>query len=116
MRITIESTPEIVKVKGTTARLWRGITSKGVVCNVYVTAVSVALECNAADFEADLAAIDTPPEADELAPAQTINDLIVMIGHAINANNGRWPAVEKALCDLSSAFVDLAPLAPPERR
>jgi hypothetical protein len=117
MKITIESTDQIVAVKGRPARLWRGVTSKGIGCNVYVAAVSVELECNAADFEADLNAIDIASESDEneLASPEDIYEVIAMIGKALEHSKGRWPKADQALRDLSSAFVDLAPLAPAAR-
>jgi len=65
MRITIESTDQIVSVEtkdGATipARVWRGVTDRGVECQVLVTRVAVHRDADNTAFEHELD--ECPPE------------------------------------------------------
>ena len=64
MKVTLENTTKIVEivVNGVRvpARVWEGVTAKGVRCHAYITRIAVANEENAAEFEADLKEQRTP--------------------------------------------------------
>lgn len=54
MKITIESTSEIVEVNGIPARVWEGQTERGVKVQVLVTRIAVHNSEDASQFEAEL--------------------------------------------------------------
>jgi hypothetical protein len=54
VKITIESTHIISEVNGRPARVWRGVTDKGVLCDVFVTAIRVRSDADSSQFEAEL--------------------------------------------------------------
>ena len=54
MKVTIESTAEIVSVNGTKARVWRGATEAGVAIEMFVPIVKVRRDADNAEFERDL--------------------------------------------------------------
>jgi hypothetical protein len=60
MKITIESTEEIVEIArtrmdtGVPARVWKGVTESGIVVAVLITRIAVALEADHSQFEKEL--------------------------------------------------------------
>ncbi len=60
MKIQIESTDEITTLDGVPCRVWRGTTERGIDCFVFVHRIAVHKADDAAEFEAELAEMDTP--------------------------------------------------------
>lgn len=54
MKITIEPTLKIVELNGVPARVWEGVTERGVPCHLFVTRIGVAKDQNAEEFEREL--------------------------------------------------------------
>lgn len=64
MKITIESTDQIVTVDGMEMRRWLGITDQGTKCDVFVRRLRVAHSEDASQFERELREMpqpDAPP-------------------------------------------------------
>lgn len=59
MKITIESTNNLVEVAGTLCRLWNGVTADGRVCQVFVKCLAVS---DGAPLDEFKELIDTPPD------------------------------------------------------
>ena len=60
MKLTIESTSEIVEVNGVPARLWVGVSERGVRVQCLITRIAVHLSEDQAQFEAELAEQPAP--------------------------------------------------------
>ncbi len=54
MKITLESTPKIVKFEGIDARIWHGRTEDGIACYAYIPRVVVATAADRREFDRDL--------------------------------------------------------------
>lgn len=54
MKITIESTDIMAEVNGRECRVWRGVTERGVQCDVAVPLLRVKSEADQAQFEEEL--------------------------------------------------------------
>lgn len=54
MKLTIESTSQIVEINGGPGRVWIGRTEGGVECFVVVAAIAVRHDADQAEFERDL--------------------------------------------------------------
>lgn len=54
MKITIEPTTKIVHLNGLPARIWEGVTEKGVPCYLFVTRIAVSNDESAEEFESAL--------------------------------------------------------------
>ena len=54
MKITIEPTTKIVHLNGLPARVWEGVTDKGVPMHCFITRVAVKNGLDASEFERDL--------------------------------------------------------------
>lgn len=54
MKITIESTHMLTRVGGLPCRVWRGVTERGIACELAIPLVRVREDANCAEFEAEL--------------------------------------------------------------
>ena len=63
MKITIESTTKVIEVNGVPARVWQGVTSRGVPITCLITRVAVERTADASEFEKDLKE-KAPPRGD----------------------------------------------------
>jgi hypothetical protein len=54
MRITLESTTQIVEVNGVPARVWEGTTESGIPVSALITRLAVERTQDTAQFEAEL--------------------------------------------------------------
>jgi hypothetical protein len=58
MKVTLESTDKIVELttpSGTVpARVWEGVTERGIRCHAFITRIAVHKDLDAAQFEAEL--------------------------------------------------------------
>lgn len=54
MQIAIEATNEIVIVEGRRCRRWKGVTAKGVECDVFVGAIRARADADCSEFEREL--------------------------------------------------------------
>ncbi len=58
MRVTLESTTKVTMlvIDGVEvpARIWEGVTDKGVRCHAYITRIAVSAQDDASEFERDL--------------------------------------------------------------
>jgi hypothetical protein len=69
MKATLESTTKIVTINGVPARIWEGVTEKGVRCHAYITRIAVQKDDDASEFEKDLHKCREPsPEIVALDP------------------------------------------------
>ncbi|HEY7233896.1 MAG TPA: hypothetical protein VH539_07085 [Gemmatimonadaceae bacterium] len=64
MRITIESTNMITQYNGARARLWKGVTEKGITCAVFVVGLAVHEAKDQSQFEAELETMPKPREVE----------------------------------------------------
>lgn len=60
MKITIESTDNILEIDGVAVRLWNGRTEGGIECHVFIHRLAVAVESDSTEFDRALAET-TPP-------------------------------------------------------
>ena len=60
MKVTLESTAQIVEVNGVPARVWDGTTESGIPVSVLVTRVAVERTQDTAQFEAELSECKAP--------------------------------------------------------
>ena len=63
MKITIESTDMITTMEGVPVRVWRGVTDKGVACDVFVRGMRVLSDADCSQFEDELKEIPLPAES-----------------------------------------------------
>jgi hypothetical protein len=54
MKITIEATDQMVRIDGAECRRWKGITEKGVPCDVFVRKLRVLELFDCSEFEEEL--------------------------------------------------------------
>lgn len=54
MKITIESTEQIVYLNGVPARVWVGATESGIECHALITRIAVSKEADTSQFEREL--------------------------------------------------------------
>lgn len=76
MQLQIESTPTITTINDSTCRLWKGVTAKGVQCDVFVRAIAVKSADENAEFVSELVELSQPDEltvplSDVLKPDRT---------------------------------------------
>jgi hypothetical protein len=71
MKITIEPTNQTTQVDGVLVRLWRGVTSDGVGCSVFVHRIAVNDTHDAFPFAVELQE-QIPPDLDEHVPFRRI--------------------------------------------
>lgn len=62
MKITIEATNQLVTVGGRECRRWKGVTEKGVECDVFVQAMRVRSDADCSEFEREMKEIPYPTE------------------------------------------------------
>jgi hypothetical protein len=62
MQITIQPTKDVTVIDGVRVRAWEGLTDKGILCVVYVRAISVSGDKPSDDFERELLRIPNPQE------------------------------------------------------
>lgn len=60
MKITMESTDQIVRVGGREARRWRGRTESGIEVDVFVPVIRVSAEADLEQFERELRELPQP--------------------------------------------------------
>jgi hypothetical protein len=68
MKITIESTREIVAIDGIEARLWNGRTAGGIRCTVFVCRIAVHKDESQDEFQRELQDRPVPAEITVLDP------------------------------------------------
>jgi hypothetical protein len=61
VKITIESTDQIIMIDGVAMRVWNGVSERGVECFVFVHRLAVREDRDASQFEQELAE-QTPPD------------------------------------------------------
>lgn len=54
MKATIESTEQLIKINGVPARVWTGVTERGIPIQLAITRVAVHRDEDASQFEAEL--------------------------------------------------------------
>jgi len=58
MTVTLKNTSKVVTLivdgKEVPARIWEGLTDKGIQCHAYITRIAVANELDSSEFDADL--------------------------------------------------------------
>lgn len=59
MKLTIESTDDIVLLNGVETRIWTGITENGVKCDVYIARIATDEDNDISEFE-QLRAVNKP--------------------------------------------------------
>lgn len=64
MKLTLESTTQLVEVHGIEGRVWEGVTERGVKVQAVITRIAVARADDNSQFERELVEKDhkTPPE------------------------------------------------------
>ena len=73
MKITMESTSQIVNASGLDCRVWEGVTERGVKVHVLVTRVAVHKDQDCSQFEPELKEQRAPTvEAQQAFPARMI--------------------------------------------
>jgi hypothetical protein len=60
MKITMESTSQIVEVNGIPARIWEGQTESGIPCFAMITRIGVHQDQDASRFESELKSCKPP--------------------------------------------------------
>lgn len=67
MELMIKSTNQLTNLDGVPARVWKGVTSSGVECIVFVHRIAVANDKDATEFERELAEQMPPGRATPLS-------------------------------------------------
>jgi len=62
MKVTLESTTEIVEINGVAARIWQGQTDSGIEVHAFITRIAVDKDADVSEFERELK-VCTPPRA-----------------------------------------------------
>jgi hypothetical protein len=63
MQMTIESTDMITEINGVSCRVWRGVTTKGIRCDLVIPMIRVREEADQRQFEKELRSLPAPHEA-----------------------------------------------------
>lgn len=63
MKMTIESTEMITEIAGVSCRVWRGVTEKGIRCDLAIPMIRVREEVDRTDFEEQLRELPAPMDA-----------------------------------------------------
>ena len=71
MKITLQSTGQIVRLDGIECRVWEGTTGKGVAITAFIPRVAVNVEADASEFERELRETPEPSPAN-LWPARMV--------------------------------------------
>lgn len=72
MKITLESTSQIVQFNGIEARVWVGKTEAGVPLTAFITRVAVEQGQDASEFDRELAAQKEPRVVGPIWPARMV--------------------------------------------
>jgi hypothetical protein len=72
MKITLESTEQIVEVNGVPARVWSGKTERGIEIQALITRVAVRKEADCTQFEQELQEQPAPTVAHQAFPLRMI--------------------------------------------
>lgn len=73
MRVQLESTTKLVELNGVPARVWEGVTERGVRCCALVTRIAVSEGDDAGQFAEELQECRPPsPDVDAAIPARLI--------------------------------------------
>ncbi len=72
MQMQIEQTDQITTIDGAQARVWKGTTTGGIECFVFVTRIAVHKDANPAEFERELMEKGVPREACRAIPLSMI--------------------------------------------
>lgn len=70
MKITLESTGELVPIDGRLCRVWQGATLAGVTVTAFVARVAVAPDADASEFQRELLETAAPSGCDLVTPGQ----------------------------------------------
>jgi len=76
MKLTLESTTQIVHVNGVAARVWEGQTESGIACHAFITRVAVKNDLDSSQFDRELQEC-RPPSA-EIAAAYGIDPRLIL--------------------------------------
>jgi hypothetical protein len=60
MKITIEATDQIVNIDGAECRRWKGVTEKGIECDVFVRRLRVLALADCSQFDQELIELPEP--------------------------------------------------------
>jgi len=72
MEIQLESTTKVVQINGVPARLWQGVTARGVKCHALIARIACEEDSRAEEFEADLQEVAAPRPELEAIPLRLI--------------------------------------------
>ncbi len=72
MKITMESTTQIVNASGIDCRVWEGVTERGIKVQVLVPRIAVHKDQDASQFEAELKEQKPPSVAERAFPARML--------------------------------------------
>ena len=72
MKITIENTSKVISFNGIPARVWEGVTEKGVPVHCFITRVAVATNQDCSEFDRDLTETRAPSPEVEAYPARLL--------------------------------------------
>ena len=76
MLVTLKQTSKIVTLRiggaDVPARIWQGVTSKGIPCHAYITRIAVANDQDAQQFESELIEQEPPTAEIEAIPLRLI--------------------------------------------
>lgn len=72
MRITLQSTPITSVVQGKKVRCWRGITDRGIQCDVFILEIAARLSYEREAFDAEIAETDHPESVQYLMARENV--------------------------------------------
>lgn len=73
MKVTLESTDQIVEVNGVPGRIWEGTTAAGIQCHAIITRIAVHKNDDASEFERELKETRPPsPAVRDIYPARMV--------------------------------------------
>ena len=72
MKLTLESTTQIVDINGVPARMWEGTSEAGVKVRAFITRLAVEADQDLSQFEAELQACRTPEQLGPIIPLRFI--------------------------------------------
>ena len=75
MKLTIESTPDVVTLDGVGYRVWAGVTMSGTKCFVFVHGIAVDDQVDTTEFDDDLFEREPPDGVALLDAAHRVDDL-----------------------------------------
>lgn len=72
MKVTLESTDKIVHINGVPARVWEGVTERGIRMHAFITRVAVDKISDVSEFERDLQEHSAPSKELEAIPLRMV--------------------------------------------